>query len=685
MALQKNIAFSEAADRNRKDAEQRPELLCPAGSPAAFDAAIEAGADAIYFGGSAFNARINAKNFTPEDIRAAIGRAHAYGVKVYMTANTLIYDRELQDYLNMVKAAYLDGVDAFIVADLGAAAMLKRNIPDIELHASTQLSGHNVAAAHRLAAAGYSRMVCAREMSAMDLREFTENSPIEAEVFVHGALCVCHSGQCLFSSLVGKRSGNRGECAQPCRLPYKTGGRGEYPLSLKDLCLAGHISELIEMGVASFKIEGRMKSPEYVRDVTRIWRRLIDERRDANRDEMAELTRIFSRGGLTDGYYTGAIGRGMMGVRSESDKQDTRELEPFGGITRKVRVDFDVKIKRGEPLSLTVSPLGVTVLGDIPEDAITAPIDGETVRRALGKLGGTPFELGKINIDLDSGLMVPVSKLNALRRSAVEAVMSASAPRRSLTEAEPDADMPRGARINRKTAVFYKPESITDEAKEFFDIVYMPLELYDGSVNGVLLPAVIFDSERESVRDMLKRAKAMGAVRALIGNIGHLDMVLEAGLIPHGDIRLNVSNNCSMRELEKLGFEDVIVSPELTLPRIRDIGGSRSAVVYGRIPLMVTEKCVGKEIADCTLCKSGQVYLKDRKNISFPVFREWRHRSIIFNSVPFFMADRQNELDRAGISMRHFIFSDESASEVDSIIDCYKNQKPYGKPVRRMV
>ncbi len=684
MNFKKSIALSEAADRNRKNTEQRPELLCPAGSPAAFDAAIEAGADAIYFGGAAFNARINAKNFTPDDIKSAIRRAHAYGVKVYMTANTLVYDRELREFFDMVKSAYLEGVDAFIVADIGAAAMLKRKIPDIELHASTQLSGHNIESAVRLAEAGFSRMVCAREMSAENLREFTKNSPIEAEVFVHGALCVCHSGQCLFSSLVGKRSGNRGECAQPCRLPYKTGGRGEYPLSLKDLCLAEHITELTQMGVASFKIEGRMKSAEYVRDVTRIWRRLIDEKRNANKDEITELARIFSRGGFTDGYFRGNIGRGMLGVRSENNKQNSRELEPFDGIKRKIPIALDVKIKKGQPISLTVIDRKITVHGDIPEDAITAPITEENLRHSLGKLGGTPFELCKINIDLDEGLMVPISKLNALRRDAVDALLASTEAKRELPEELAEVDMPYGARIDRKTAVFYFPASITDKAKKFFDIIYMPLELYDGSVNGVLLPAVIFDSERGKVLDMLKRAKAMGAVRALVGNIGHLGLALESGLIPHGDIRLNVSNNYSMREMEKLGFEDITVSPELTLPRIRDIGGSRGAVVYGKIPLMVTEKCVGKELADCEACRSGRVYMRDRMNVSFPVFREWQHRSIIFNSVPFFMADRQDELARAGIFLRHFIFSDESAAEVDEIIDCYKNKTPYNKPIRRM-
>jgi len=231
-----------------------------------------------------------------------------------------VLDREREEFLATADAAYLAGADAFIVADLGAIRMLRERMPDMPIHASTQVAGHNTAAAKELMRLGVCRMVCAREMSERELRAFCKNSPIEAEVFVHGALCVCHSGQCLFSSLVGGRSGNRGECAQPCRLPYRVAkGKNEYPLSLKDLSLAAHVGELIDMGVASFKIEGRMKSAEYVRDVTRIWRRLIDEHRGATSDEMAELAEIFSRGGLTDGYYKEKIDYKMMGVRSERD------------------------------------------------------------------------------------------------------------------------------------------------------------------------------------------------------------------------------------------------------------------------------------------------------------------------------------------------------------------------------
>ena len=673
----------KAAETGSAAGIARPELLCPAGSPAAFDAAIDAGADAIYVGGTAFNARINAKNFTEEEMREAIARAHAYGVKVYIAANTLVFDKEMSAFLRAAEGAYLAGADAFIVADLGAATQLKKYTPDVELHASTQLSGHSLDTAKALEKLGFSRMVCAREMSREDLITFTKNSPIEAEVFVHGALCVCHSGQCLFSSVVGGRSGNRGECAQPCRLPYKTQKANKYPLSLKDLSLAAHVGELCDMGVASFKIEGRMKSPEYVRETAAIWRTLIDERRGADRYELAELARIFSRGGYTDGYYEKNIGAHMLGVRSEEDKKISRELTEFKGITRKIPIDLHTTLKAGKPVSLTVEPFNITVYGDTPETAINAPLDLAALKKSLTKFGGTPYEVANFTAELDDGLILPVSKLNALRRSALDEISSAQQIHRSIGDL-PERAKPRGMRTPKNTAVFYDPATVTEKAKEFFDIIYLPLDKYDGSTDGVMLPAVIFDSQADKARELLKRARSLGARHALVGNLGHIALAREEGFEIHGDLRLNAANGDTVAALECLGVADIVLSPELTLARMRDIGGESAAIVYGRLPLMVTEKCIGKELADCKACNSGKLTLTDRKGVNFPVLREWEHRSLILNSLPIFMADKESSLRAAGLSMRHFIFSTETVREVDSIIEKYKHGEPSTTPIRRM-
>lgn len=667
----------------KKEPGKRPELLAPAGSLQSLRAAIEGGADAVYVGGTAFNARIHAQNFTAEDLREGIKLAHAYGTKVYVAANILIYDRESDRFLRAAEEAYLCGADALIVADIGAAQQIKARIP-IELHASTQLSGHNASAAQLLADAGFSRMVCAREMSRDNLAAFVKNSPIESEVFVHGALCVCHSGQCLFSSAVGGRSGNRGECAQPCRLPYQVRGKTSHPLSLKDLSLACHVSELTDMGIDSFKIEGRMKSPEYVRDVTRIWRRLIDERRNATREEMQELSSIFSRGGFTDGYYVQKIDRNMLGIRSDTDKQASRTLKPFSGITRKIPVDFSVEIHHNQPMKLTVQPANITVMGDIPQSALTAPIHKEDVKRSLSKLGATPYTVRQMDISLDDGLMVPVSALNALRRTAVGALSPMTQQSEADFNPNAPAMKPSGKRIFRRTAVFYRPDEIPAEAREFFDLIFVPLEHATAAADGVLLPPVIFDSEKEEVAELLQAAVRKGARHALVSNPGHFDLISGTNLCPHGDFRLNIANNASAAFYESMELEDFILSPELTLPQMRDIGGKSAAIVYGRLPLMITEKCIGKEIGDCDSCSAGRLMLTDRRNISFPVLRIFRHRSMILNSVPLYMADRSRELADAGITMQVFLFTTESGQEIRSVIRAYQTGAAPSGEIKRL-
>lgn len=659
-----------------------PELLCPAGDMKSLEAAIEGGADAVYFGGADFNARKNARNFNADEMREAVKTAHAYGVKAYVTQNTLCYDKEMKAYLSAAESAILAGADALIVADMGGAWEIKKRFPECELHASTQMSGHNVDAALKMAEMGFSRMVLAREASYEDIKYFTANSPIEAEVFVHGALCVCHSGQCLFSSVVGGRSGNRGECAQPCRLPYS----GGYPLSLKDSSLAIHIPKLIECGVASLKIEGRMKSPEYVRDVAKIYRRLLDDGREATQDEMTELAEIFSRGGFTDGYFTKKIDKSMLGVRSEGDKKNTRALKPFEGMTRKVPVSVKAEILRGKPCEMTVSTGERIVrhISDIvPMEALNAPLSFDAVKKQLTKLGATAYEATEFELALDEGLMMPVSVLNRLRRETFEKLEKID---EKVIEkvSDLDVDMPSGSHIKARTAVFYSAEQIPSVAKDFFDIIFLPLHKHNGETNGVAIPPVIFDRERAQVENMLKKAREQGAEYALVGNIGHVELVKKYGFRLCGDIRLNLFNNQSAARVEALGFESFVVSPELSLPQARDIGGARLVTVYGRLPLMLLEKCVGKELGGCGKCEKGRAELSDRRGAKFPVLREWEHRSVIYNSLPTSMSDKQDLLAQNRIDGLHFIFSTESREECEKVISAFVSGRALTCPVRRL-
>lgn len=676
--------ISQIIKRTGKATDKKlPELLAPAGSFEALKAAIAGGADAVYFGGGDFNARINAKNFTNEELKQAIDMLHSCDRKAYITLNTLVHERELPDYLRFAEFVYLSGADALIVADIGGAEAIRRHLPNLELHASTQMSGHNLAQAELLAKQGFSRMVCARELPKEDLEHLVKNSPIEIEMFTHGALCVCHSGQCLFSSLVGGRSGNRGECAQPCRLPYQSeDGKQGYPLSLKDLSLANHITELIECGVHSLKIEGRMKSPEYVFGVVRAFRTLLDENRNATKEELATLARIFSRGGFTDSYYKKTISSDMLGIRSDEEKYlsktalfSSEKIDEI--LPQKQGISAFAKIKLGSPMELTLTceSTSVTAQGEIPNEAINAPLSFENIKKNLSKFGATSFELVDFDAELDNNIIVPISSLNALRREATklleDALSSTSIQRVGFNKYI--ADAPKSSKKVLKTARFYKADQISDSAKNHFDLIYLPLQNYNGECEGIILPPVIFDNELSKVEALIQKAKNNGAKYALVGNIGALELAKKYDFIIHGDFRFNVYNNESVSKLEKLGVENIILSPELTLPQIRDIKGDTSVIVYGRVPLMLLEKCVASEVSSCEGCKSGYTQITDRKGITFPILREFEHRNIIYNSNPTYMADRESDLARAGVTNQHFVFSIESSNEVDRVISCYEN------------
>ena len=681
-----------------------PELLSPAGSKEAFCAAIDGGADAIYVGGASFNARINAKNFTEDELADSVKLAHLYGVKVYQTVNIMLYDRELDDFLRAAERSAKDGIDAFIVSDLGGASLLRKYLPEIPLHASTQMSIHNSSGARFLKDRGFSRAVPARELSKGDIQKIVDNSGLEVEIFIHGALCVSHSGQCLFSSLVGGRSGNRGLCAQPCRLPYACGdGRvsEKYPLSLKDVSLASHIKEIIDSGVTSLKIEGRMKSPEYVRGVTAIWRRLLDEGNDASPDDIRELSDLFSRGGFTDSYYTRSIDRKMLGIRSDEDKQASREVEKFNGITRKIPVDMRTVLKAGEQAELTVTcgDRQISVTGDEVQKAINAPMDVDAIKKNLSKLGDTPFFLSNFDADIDGGIMLPVSRLNALRRDAISKLTDELAKPRELTENRPSVEHSRSNRApeRRNVGRFHRNEQITDKAREFFDIILLPLQeyvRYPEAADGFVMPPVVFDSECLGIERLLE--KLSDAKYAVITNLGQIETVKK--LLPQtkliADFRFNIGNNETTVFFDGLDFESYVLSTELTLPQIRDIKGAKAAIVYGRIPLMTLEKCVIKELYGdkgalgvgkaCDICSHDGAEMKDRRGFVFPVLREHPHRNIVLNSLPTQMSDRQQELAAAGIFDKHFLFTTENAREVDGIIDDYENYRaPEGK-VRRI-
>lgn len=684
-----------------------PELLCPAGSVESFLAAIEGGADAIYLGGASFNARMNAKNLTHDELAECVRLAHTYGVKVYLTLNTLLFDKEREGFLAFASDAADCGVDAFIVADIGAAALIHEHLPDMELHASTQMSLHNSLSADMLRSLGFSRIVPAREFSLENIRSLVSKSPLEIEIFVHGALCVSHSGQCLFSSMVGGRSGNRGECAQPCRLQYRCADNcsahgkskpNNYPLSLKDLSLARHVTEIIDSGVHSLKIEGRMKSPDYVRGVTKIWRSLLDERRNATDSEMQYLSDIFSRGGFTDGYFTGNINRSMLGIRSDADKNASAKADKsLDTPTRKIPVNMSVSLVKDTParLDITCKSITVSAYGDTVMQAISSPIDYATVQRSMSKLGNTPFTLNSLDTYMPDSVMLPVSSLNNLRRNGISLLSDALTSRPPQRKVTPSSHTPTGTRKAQKIAFFLFPSQITPHAREYFDKIFLPLNRFTPQADGFTLPPVILEDEIKKAASLIDIAISQGAKCAAVGNIANLSLLKDKNLEIIGDYRFNITNTASVATLESMGVQCAILSPELTLPQLRDIQGNTAAIIYGRLPLMTLEKCVIRDLYSCDRCNkytadmlhtatAKPLELVDRKGIHFPVVREWEHRNVIYNSLPTCMSDRAYDLDRANIHGKVFMFTTETPAEVDTVVDAYSGNAPIGIPVRRI-
>ncbi len=660
-----------------------PELLAPAGGESAFYAALSAGADAIYVGGELFNARALSENFTESALQRCVALAHARGVRVYVTLNTLLADVELEEGLRYAVKLWNTGADALICADVGLALLIRRHAPSIVLHASTQMSLHSTGGAEEMADLGYTQVVPARELSLADITSLVEHARQEVEVFLHGALCVSYSGQCLFSSLVGGRSGNRGTCAQPCRLPYN----GGYPLSLKDLSLADHVTELIESGVSSLKIEGRMKRPEYVYGVTRIYRRLLDERRNATKEEKRALEAIFARSGFTDGYFTDKIEQPMTGVRRPEDKVSSKENANFNiPNLDKVPLSGVCTIRRGCPVTLTLTdPFGktVTVTGDTPSPAISHPLDAEGVRARLIKTGNTPYVLSAddLLVEVDPGLNVSPAALNAVRRKAVDALLGSRAP---LTLSQDGIPRKRVFRSMGASSLFCNPsvwEGLTEEERGFFSLSFLPLWRLGEAVHlphGVWLPPIITDTEEACVKEMLAAAKSKGITHALVGNPHQVKLAREAGMEIVGDFRLNITNGISAAYWQSHGVTDAILSPELTAPALRDIGGRVFA--WGRIPLMLTERCFMRENGGCQKC--GEVILKDRMGAMFPLMQVYPHRNQILNSIPTYLGDLKEGLPPG--TAPHFLFTVETLQEVREVLVSYRKKAALPYPVRRL-
>ena len=665
------------------------ELLAPAGGFDSLIAAVQTGADAVYMGFGAFNARRSAKNFTDGEFASAVAYCHLRGVRVFLTLNTLLTDRELVQAAESLRKASAMGVDAILVQDWGLLALAREIVPDVPLHASTQMSLFTLGGANEAAALGMERVVLARELSRDEVREICAGCPAQVEIFGHGALCMCYSGQCEMSAVVGERSGNRGACAQPCRLPYGVDGpcRGGHPLSLKDANLSAYLAEMDEMGVDCLKLEGRMKRPEYVAVITGIYRRLMDEKRRPTAEESRQLEQAFSRSGFTDGYWLGKKGPQMFGTRPENAPEPkelfaaARETYENGRENRKIPVNLRLTVRRGQPVRLSGACTvhhGVAIAmgtGAVPEEARNRAVT------RLSKTGGTVFTADRVEIELDEGLMVPASAVNGLRRELLEelAKRRMDIPSRRELPAPPLPDAPAGRQAMRFTCSVLKAEQVTAALlAEKPAIVYVPIEELDKLDAGLdwgetelcaVLPRVFRTADEAPLRQLLERHPE---VSVSVGNLGHLPIVRGLGRTLRGDCGLNIFNSRALLFWQAQGLDSAAVSFELRWQQIRDLKKYLpcEAVVYGRLPLMVTENCVTRCSVGCTH-GAGSV-LTDRTGAQFPVTCGYGCRCEIQNSKTLFLADKP-EMQRCGLTYGRLRFTTETPEQCVRVLRRYRD------------
>ncbi len=676
------------------------ELLAPAGSMEALHAAVQNGANAVYLGSGSFNARQGAKNFTPQMLTEAVKYCHIRGVAVHLTLNTLVSDREMSDVASLIRAAATSGVDAFIVQDLAVIDLCRQIAPHIPLHGSTQMSVHSLPGVLFCAALGLSRVVLSRELGRDDIHYIVSNSPIEIEVFGHGALCMCYSGQCYLSAAIGGRSGNRGRCAQPCRQSYGYGRwENKFPLSLKDNCLLPYLEELNKMGVASIKLEGRMKRPEYVAAVTRVYRRVLDGE-PITQEMLNTLSAAFNRQGFTDGYYTGRIGQDMFGVR-EDRYDDPRWLSAARATYETtehplVPVALHAVVTRTET-SLTVTDAqGRTcrVEGPQAELARTTPLTEEMLQARLCKTGGTPYYCTECTAVIEDGLTVSAAAVNAMRRDCLSRLTALRARRDTPALHRPRKLMHFSGMRDTPAPVIqvtYR-EQITDKLLKMRpEALYVPLhilaedplfchELSRRVKVAAVLPRIVHDHELDRLRLALRTVRDMGVRDALVGNLGLLGPAREAGFQIRGDYGLNLYNSGAVNLMRELKLKSATLSFEMTLPQIRDVSKAVPCeiLVYGRLPLMVTENCLTRGRTGTCTCNSSMGKLMDKTGAEFPIIKDGdKCRSILLNGKKLNWLDRQKDLGRLGLWGIRMYFTTESPREVDNVLSSYITPVPF--------
>ena len=676
------------------------ELLAPAGSMEALRAAVQNGANAVYLGCGAFNARQGAKNFTPQTLVEAVKYCHVRGVAVHLTLNTLVSDLEMPDVAQLIRHAAACGVDAFIVQDLGVIQLCKQIAPNVPIHGSTQMTVHSLPGVLMCAGWGLSRVVLSRELSREEIRYICQNSPIEIEIFGHGALCMGYSGQCYLSAAIGGRSGNRGRCAQPCRQCYGYGRfQNRNPLSLKDNCLVHYAPDLEAMGVASLKLEGRMKRPEYVAAVTAVYRQALDTG-NVTRQMMDTLYQAFNRQGFTDGYYTGRIGSDMFGIREEN-QEDARWYKQVrqsyeNAENPLVDVTFRATVTAGRFTLTVTDPEGrsCTLDGELPQQARVMELTPDALEERLRKTGGTPYRCVDVHASIVPGVTISAAGINAARRDVLNMLTAQRArhdvprlgrPRNvpkfpgnrhhpGLTVQVTNREQITGRLLKMNPAVLYVPLHILQEDLEFCR------DLTRRANVCAVLPRIAHDGDLPGLQQSLSAVRSCGVREALVGNLGLVTLVRDCRMDVRGDAFLNLYNSASVNIARELELSSATLSFEMTMPQIRDVSKAvpTELIVYGRLPLMVTENCLIKGQNGQCACHLGTPKLRDKTGAEFPVSRDGNScRSVLLNGKKLNWLDRQNDLSRLGLWAVRLCFTTENSKEVDRVLASYLDPVPF--------
>lgn len=659
------------------------EILAPVGGKEQLFAAVRSGANAIYLGTKNFNARRNASNFSAEELKNVVSYCHARNVKVYVTMNTIITDNEIEEAINNISDIAKSGADAVIVQDLAVAYLIKKICPSLKLHASTQMTVTNIHGVNLLESMGFSRVVLARELSFKEIQSIVRQSNIEIEVFVHGSMCMSVSGCCYLSSALGDRSGNRGLCAQPCRLNFKCKGK-PFALSLKDMSYIKHIKKLQNIGVHSLKIEGRMKRPEYVAMAVDSCKKAL-----CGIEYDCELLKnVFSRSGFTDGYFTGKRNYEMFGVRSKDDvNASISTLKNISKLyeheQKNIEINGTFTARKNSPSSFCVSDNFnnvVTVYGAVPEQAKNSGINKERVKSQLQKVGDAPFVFKNIDVNIDDNLFLPVSEINNLRRSAIDKMLQSKGQSVShiINDFKYDIEKYKSSVPTLRLRFRTFEQSFNSDLAEYIilplsEIIKHP-QCFDIYAEKLVceLPSLCFEENSKLLYSQLNKLWSIGVKKVSCENICMIKILKDFNFSVIGGHGLNIQNTIALNEYSNLGLKDLTISFELYSKKISNLGNGvkRGVIGYGYLPLMKF-RCCPASGQDCKNC-SGAPIITDRIDKTFNVICSEHMYSCMLNSVPLYVGDKNIE----NVDFYTLYFTNEDKSQAENILNLFVNKKP---------